>query len=344
MKKLLLIALALIVLGGAGAMIPIGRDPGDAPGSTTGGPQMDLSAFSAEAPPQPLRLLYIHHSVGGTLFCDEGPERGDNCIYESHPNGGGLRTRLEQAGYEVHETAYGSRIGEATDLFDWLPKFRDQMDEILLVDHQDQRYDDDRRNQIVVFKSCFPNSAFVGEGSEPGNPAGPELTLSNARATMNALRDQLATRPDVLFVYMTAPPLAPPFKERAWRVAAKFLLGRTVGGQAKRDAAALARRFNNWVRSPEGWLAEYPHNNIVVFDYFDALTNHGESNMLLYATGGGTDSHPSAEGNRRTADEFMPFINRAVRRAGLAEPAATAEEAATSDDATPAAETDGASE
>lgn len=274
-----------------------------------------------------MHLLFIHHSVGGSLLADQGDEAtgeyAPQCIWASHPNGGGLRSLLTGAGYIVHEASYGSRIGENTDLFHWLPKFRDQMDEVLSVDVQDTSLEGDLRNQIVMFKSCFPNSDFVGEGEEPGNPEGPELTVWNGRATLTALLEHFARHPDVLFVYVTAPPLAPPTAQPAWKWLAKKILGRGSDPAQQRQAAAWARQFNNWVRSPQGWLRDYPHQNVVVFDYYNALTDGGESNSLRYPTGGGTDSHPAAEGNQRAARELAPLLNRAVRRARPIEAAPT---------------------
>ena len=55
----------------------------------------------------------------------------------------------------------------------------------------------------------------------------------------------------------------------------------------------------------------------MVFDYYDILTDHGQSNLSRYATWGGEDSHPSREGNKLAAQAFVPFLNQAVRRLGL---------------------------
>jgi hypothetical protein len=306
-------AAALAMLAGT-LVVPVTESAGDPPRRVPPGPVLDLTAYSAAPPERPLRLLFIHHSCGGQLLAEPGPDKGAHCIYESHPNGGGLRTMLAQEGYDVHEASYDSVVGHDTDLFDWLPKFRARMGDVLACDQQNARYPDGRTNQIVVFKSCFPNNAFVEEGMPPGDPHGPALTLWNARATLTALAQELAKHPDVLFVYVTAPPLAPARKEPLAKWIAKRVLGL---GDDPNEAARLARRFDDWVRSPLGWLREYPHGNVVVFDYYDVLTRGGESDFSAFATNGGTDSHPSAEGNARAAAELVPFLNRAVRRAGL---------------------------
>jgi hypothetical protein len=282
---------------------------------------MDLSAFSSAPPSAPLRLLFIHHSVGGALFAEPGAaDAVGDCIWKKHPEGGGARLLLERHGYEVHEASYGSAIGEATDLFDWLPKFRDDMDRVRACSFNDQPLPAGKHNQVVVFKSCFPNNAFVGEGTAPGDPKGPDLTLWNARATMNALRDVLARHPEVLFVYLTTPPLARrPQSEALWKWLAKEILRKPHSHEQLDRSGPLARQFNDWVADGDGWLKDYPGRNVVVFDYYDILTNHGASNFSAYPTGDGSNSHPSRAGNQQAATELLPFLNRAVRRAGLSD-------------------------
>jgi hypothetical protein len=280
---------------------------------------IDLSAYPSDPPREAISLVFLHHSCGGQLLADAGEEAGRDCIYESHPNGGGLRRRLKEAGYEVHEASYGSRIGARTDVFDWLPKFRGEMDAVLACERQDERLADEQSNRIVVFKSCFPNNRFRRQGDPPGHPDGPELTVWNAKAAYLALREAFAERPDVLFVCVTAPPLAPFLEpEPAWRALARKLFGRDRGDDLLRPAA-LAREFNGWLKATDGWLSGYPLENVVVFDYYDLLTGAGESDLSRYATRGGRDSHPSREGNTLAARAFVPFLNRAVRRAGLSD-------------------------
>lgn len=252
-----------------------------------------------------------------------GPSVGENCIFLSHPNGGGLRLSLQQNGYVVHEASYGSKIGERTDVFDWSPKFRDQMDDIVRCDMQDRRYAGGQRNQIVVFKSCFPNNGFRGEGVAPGSPDGPELTVWNAKAAYLALLGEFHRQPEILFVCVTAPPLAPGKKsEPLWRFIAGSIKRSLRHESASCDLAAsgpLARRFNSWLADTNGWLKDYDLKNVVVFDYYDILTGNGRSDFSMFATDGGVDSHPGSEGNEKAAETFVPFLNQAVRRAGLAE-------------------------
>jgi len=316
MRKLLGLGIALAVLA-AIMMVPVGGGT-MTPGSSAPRVQaMDLSAFPATPPKAGLRLLFIHHSCGGHLFADSGERSGENCIYTTHPNGGGLRGLLVAQGYEVHEASYGSAIGEKTDIFDWPPKFAGMMEEILACDGQDKAYAGGQRNDIVAFKSCYPNSDFTGLGAPPGNPAGPELTVWNAKAAYAALLPEFAKHPGVLFVCLTAPPIVagklPP--EPLWKSLARAVLKREREKPA--TSGPLAREFNNWLVAADGWLKDYSGKNVVVFDYYDILTAEGRSDYAEFPTGGGGNSHPSAEGNAKAARAFVPFLNQAARRAGF---------------------------
>ena len=132
--------------------------------------------------------------------------------------------------------------------------------------------------------------------------------------------EEFRKQPDVLFVCLTAPPLAPGRQTQPlWRQLARTVKRRLQGTQIDlAESGRLAREFNNWLADTNGWLADYPLKNVVVFDYYDILTDNGQSNLSRYPTWGGEDSHPSREGNEKAAQAFVPFLNQAVRRVGLA--------------------------
>lgn len=317
MKKKLAIAAVALVLALGALLLPVG---GEAHSVTQEkGSGMDLSSYPTTKPQESLRLLFIHHSVGGQWLAEPGPDQEQApSIHTTHSNGGGLRKALQAEGYEVNEASYGSAIGEDTDLFHWLPKFRQDMDKILRVTFNDKTYTGSEKNRIVMLKSCYPNSRFEGMGEAPGKPEGPSLTVWNAKATLAALLEEFKKHPDTLFVYITAPPNAPKYgAEPLVKVFLKKALGKPNTGDVMANQASLARSFNLWVTSPEGWLKDYPLKNVVAFDLFDVLTDHGESNFLRYPTGKGDDSHPSRLGHQKATAAFVPLLNRAVHRAGL---------------------------
>jgi len=273
---------------------------------------IDLTPYSDAAPAKPAHLLFIHHSTGGQLLAEKGPDVGKDCIYQTQPNGGGLRLLLEKNNYIVHEASYNSLIGDKTDICHWNTKFRDHMDSILSSGNQDERLPENTRNRIILFKSCYPNNNIVADGTYPGDPDSCEKITANYEAAYRALLGYFEKHPETLFVVLTAPPLVMPKNTIADKI--KVLLKRedTVEKIGKR-----ARRFNNWLKDVDkGWLHDYTLNNVVVFDYYDVLTDNGQSNWSRYPSGE-KDSHPNNEGNMKAAQAFIPFINRAVHRMGL---------------------------
>lgn len=254
---------------------------------------------------QPVNFLFIHHSCGGQLLADPGPKEGEHCIYTTHPNSGGMRSMLEAAGFTVNEASYQSIIGQDTDICHWNSKFRDHMDRILRTQYQDGLLPEGETNQIVAFKSCYPNNKFIGRGRQPGDPDSCELTIANAKAAYRALLPHFSNQPEVLFVAFTAPPLARPIPVGIKAKIKAFFVGTPKW-------ADLAREFNTWLVDREhGWLSEYHVGNVVVFDYYDLLTDNGATNWAAYPTQNGHDSHPSSEGNRRAAEAFVPFVQEA---------------------------------
>ena len=207
MKVTLVVCGSLLLVTAIAMMIPVGgQDLSAAMGSRAR--EIDRPDGLPDSPPgRPLDLVFLHHSIGGQWLAQPGPEDGDNCLYQTHPNGGGLRKALEAQGYIVHEASFGSRVAEDTDFVHWPPKFRERMDEILTCRRQDDPLPDGQRNRVVMFKSCYPNSGFIREGIPPGKADSPEKTVENAKAVYAALLEEFARHPDVLYLSATAPPL-----------------------------------------------------------------------------------------------------------------------------------------
>jgi len=278
---------------------------------------LELSQYPSSPPEKPIDLLFIHHSTGGQLLADIGPVNGKDCIFTTHPYGGGLKSLLKNNNYIVHEASYNSLIGDKTDICHWNTKFRDHMNEILTCMNQDEYFPDNTRNRIIVFKSCFPNNWIESDGKNPGDPDSCVRTLANVKAAYQSLLAYFSQQPDTLFIAMTAPPLVKPILYRKGKVLE--LLKTTLGMPDTIDKVGKrARDFNNWLKDVEsGWLKDYKLKNVVVFDYYDVLTGYGQSNWTMYPTKNGADSHPNSEGNTHAAQEFIPFINSTVHRMGL---------------------------
>ena len=273
--------------------------------------ELDLTAYSEAKPARPVDLLFIHDSAGGELMANPGRTIGESDILRSHPNGGGLRTRLSQNNYVTHEAADGSKIAAGTNVCQWNRRFRDQMKRILATRHQDKLFSDDTRNRVVVFQPASSASWIDDEGIEPGNPDSWKKTVANYKAAYTALLDHFRKEPDTLFIAVTAPPLVRP-------ESTKGIVGRILGKPdqaATEEVGKRIRFFNNWLKHfYSGWLHGYPLMNVVVFDYYDILTADGVSNWLRYPTRIGRRDRPNAEGNALAAQRFIPFINRAMNR------------------------------
>jgi len=273
---------------------------------------------NVQPPQKPVRLVFLHHSCGNNWLNDDN---------------GGLGAALGKNNYCVRDTYYkwdateNPDIGSSTDIGHWFTWFADTtvqkngiarrdniMASVYQTNNQHAQYspiaDPGGENEIIMFKSCYPNSAVKPDnGFKPedlfGQPFKVEAhTLSNCKVVYRRIVEYFKSRPNKLFVVITAPPLVPT----------------TDAGQAKN-----ARALNNWLVND--WLKESnsPVKNVCVFDLYNVLThpdNHHRMNARgtavehiskagddFSAYGQGTDSHPTADGNRKAAIEFVPYLN-----------------------------------
>ncbi len=296
--------IGVVVVTAAIALVPVRFEAHSVPAGSRPRPGLD-----SEAPQLPVSLLFIHHSVGEQLLAN--PSAPDQSATST---GGGLKRLLESQRYRVHSVTYGSALGEHTDLFDFPAKFRDHLDELLVTRDGKATLAPGESHDVIMFKACFPNNRFVGLGTKPGNPAGPELTVENAKAAMLSLLPEFQKHPTKLFVFLTTPPLSPQtYPTRLGKWLARAALGQNPVRELERHAE-LSRVFADWAVAKDGWLASYPSKNVVVIDYYDMLTGHGQSNLLAYPGKDGADSHPSGAGQRQAAPALAAELNRAVAR------------------------------
>lgn len=245
-------------------------------------------------PEETVKLIFIHHSTG------------ENWITDGYGN---LGRTLDQNNYFVSDTNYGwgpDGIGDRTDIPNWPEWFASEntpryMDALFNESGQHSSYtrtrsDPGGENEIIMFKSCFPNSALEGNPDDPPDPEG-WLSVGHVKYVYNEILQYFATRPDKFFVVITAPPLS--------------------------DAtyAENARAFNQWLLND--WLREndYRLNNVFVFDFYNVLTSPdahhrytngqiehilGGQNTLYYPSG---DDHPSEQGSQKATEEFVSLLN-----------------------------------
>ena len=283
----------------------------------------DCSALNPSPPASPVNLIFIHHSCGENWLDDYN---------------GGLGIALRDNNYYVSDTNYGwgtDNIGDTTDIGHWWSWFRVPSSSIYLNElyneSETHSYNYSRlparpagENEIIMFKSCFPNSDLAGDPSYPVPPIetnplkGQESwsehhTISNAKGIYNDLLAYFATKTDKLFIVITAPPLS----DSGW--------------------ANNARAFNQWLVND--WLRDYTPRNVAVFDFYNVLTTNGGdqntndlnwetgnhhrwwNNTIQHITSGDNDSfpnlleypsgddHPSMAGNLKATAEYIPLLN-----------------------------------
>jgi hypothetical protein len=314
-------------------------------------PAMEQGAMAAgnpKPPTSPVKLIFIHHSSGENWLVD-----GD----------GGLGIALKRNNYFVSDTNYGwgpedldsggGTIGDHTDIgywYNWFagPNNATYLDALYSESGKHSDYsrlakNPDGENEIIMFKSCFPNSNLGGSRQAPpttgnnplrGQDAYSEfMTLGNAKGIYNDILQYFATRQDKLFVVITAPPLS--------------------ASETTPRNAANARALNRWL--VKSWLRDYPYKNVGVFDFYNVLTSNGgdpDTNDAGQTTGNHHrwwkravqyieqvnkttsayrrdpyDSHPTTAGNLKAKVEFVKVLNVLYNRwqASLtALPAATA--------------------
>jgi hypothetical protein len=280
-----------------------------------------FAGLNPNPPVTPVKLIFIHHSTGGNWLADSN---------------GQLGIALRNNNYFVSDTNYGwvgggTDIGDRTDIGNWWEWFNSPNRDSILADlyaesNQNDSYsrlnsDPGGKNEIVLFKSCYPNSALKGNPNDPATVGANPLrdqssgsqyhTVGNAKGIYTDMLAYFATRQDKLFIVITAPPLNDD------------------------TYAANARAFNNWL--VHDWLASYPHRNVAVFDFYNVLTSNGgnantndigrssgnhhrynsttetiehlielNQNTLAYPT---EDDHPSSAGGRKASGEFTNVLN-----------------------------------
>jgi hypothetical protein len=258
------------------------------------------SGLDPSPPEEVVKLIFIHHSVG------------ENWLADGYGN---LGKTLQANNYYVSDTNYGwgpDGIGDLTDTLDWPlwftgPDSGRYMEAVYTENdanaggytyYSRTLADPGGENQIIVFKSCYPNSDLGGSPTD--TPAqGDDLTVASAKYVYIQLLSYFATRPDKLFVVVTSPPM-------------QYI-----------SESENARAFNNWLVND--WLVEnnYPYQNVAVFDLYNVLThpdNHHrfQNGVIEHSTGAGSntlyydssgDDHPNAAGSQKATDEFVTLLN-----------------------------------
>ena len=142
------------------------------------------------------------------------------------------------------------------------------------------------QHEVVILKSCYPNSAIKSDES-----------LAQLKALYLGIRDVVDQQGNTLFILLTTPPLHPK--------------------ATTPDEAARARALATWLRSDE-FLKGHP--DLVVLDFFDLLADPTTHTLRSeYQRDPQTsNSHPNVLANQTIGPLFVDFVDQAIRayRAG----------------------------
>jgi len=235
-------------------------------------------------PSSTVRLIFIHHSCGQNWLAD-----GD----------GNLRAELNANRYYVSESNYGwdaepdDNLGDSTNTENWPEWFNNTKMPYVYA----STYASDSNslsisnpggeNEIIMFKSCYPLSEV-------------DSSINDEKAYYNTIRNYFEDHPDKLFILITPP------------------------GETNVSSAVLTRQLCSWLIDEEnGWLKDYPHKNVGVYDFYCTLSetdshhrikNGAVEHFYSSAYDGESpyhdgDNHPNAVGNQKATNEFVPLLN-----------------------------------
>lgn len=229
-------------------------------------------------------IIFLHHSTGRNLI-----------------NEGQVRSLLTKKGYSLWDHDYnflglvrpdGSKTKTCYDIPDDVSGTRGNgntnPDGLAILFNQpvndppDNAFSRLLQHEVIIFKSCFPNSAIKSE-----------QMLNQYKEWFLAIRDIIDQHPDKIFIPFTIPPLHPL---------------KTNHEEAKR-----AREWANWLKSSD--FVDDRHN-LFIFDFFDLLTDSA-ANMLhpeFQRNPNKRDSHPNHKANKQIGPIFVEFIDNVINK------------------------------
>ena len=260
--------------------------------NNTPGKYVFSKAVDTTMPGAVVKLIFIHHSCGANWLAD---------------GNGNLGKTLNENNFYVTECYYGwddhpdsaqyETMGDHTDTEDWQYWFNDIVMPSVYKTTGNNTYtnkidDPGGENEIIMFKSCFPNSDVGG-------------SIEDEKSLYKALLSYFEKHTDKLFILITPPPMI------------------DISNNDK------TRELTNWlINYDTGWLSTYTKGNVWVFDFYNVLTdpnNHHwvnggyiehivsdspvdskHPNELYYDSDG--DDHPNTEGNQKSTKEFVPLL------------------------------------
>jgi hypothetical protein len=224
-------------------------------------------------------VIFLHHSTGHALIAE-----------------GNVRPLLSELGYQFWDHDYnhvglarpdgalarasyripGMRGRGNTDV-DGLAKLFSQP----VTDPPSNAFSRLLQHEVVIFKSCFPNSAVKSDEMQ-----------EQFQTWYLQMRDVMDQHPDRMFIVVTSPPLHPQ--------------------QTNSDEAGRARAIANWLKS-DAYLAGHP--NVFTFDFYDLLADPSANTLRseYQLDREEPNSHPNRLANETIGPLFVEFVDEAVQ-------------------------------
>ena len=224
-------------------------------------------------------VIFLHHSTGSALIAE-----------------GNVRPLLTELGYQFWDHGYnseglvlpdgkparahydipGGRGGGNTDV-DGLAELFSQP----VTDPPSNAFSRLLQHEVIVFKSCFPNSTVNSDEMQ-----------EQFQAWYLQMRDVMDQHPNRVFIVVTSPPLHP----------------LATNAEEGRRARAIA----DWLTSDE-YLAGHP--NVFVFDFFDLLADPSTNALSAeyQVSPDNSDSHPNRLANETIGPLFVQFIDQSLQ-------------------------------
>jgi len=224
-------------------------------------------------------IIFLHHSTGANLITQ-----------------GNVRPLLSELGYQFWDHGYnyqglvrpdGTRTAASYRIPGDMGRGNTDVDGLAalfkqaVADPPNNAFSRLLQHEVIVVKSCFPNSAIKDEAMQ-----------RQFQAWYLEMRDVIRRHPDRLFILVTSPPLHP------------------LATNA--EEAGRARAIANWLKSDE-YLAGQP--NLFVFDLFDLLADPTTHTLRTeyQLSAGERDSHPNRQANQTIGPLFVAFIDQAIK-------------------------------
>ncbi len=222
-------------------------------------------------------IIFLHHSVGYNLIED-----------------GNVRTAFLENGYHFWDHDYNDpglrdSFGVSRGYSYSVPDDNTDPDGLANIFSQPvydlplNTFSALLQHEVIMVKSCFPNSAITSEEE-----------LAGDQANYRKMRAAIQAHPEKIFVILTSPPLIPEETNPA--------------------DAARARAMADWLISED---FKAGNRNIFVFDFYHLLAESDlsspEVNMLRSDYRNGSDSHPNRAANQAVAPQLVSFVIQSIQ-------------------------------